>query len=175
VEWWGPSRKIEQFDEGDRLLIRVTSLQRKGDYLLAGVGTLVAMLYCVAKGYVVGVVGVVAVGAVIAWSIASERVSELLVTRSGFEWQGSGWSNERRYVRWKDIFALRYESGGEDGPTGLCARTGRMTSKCIVNGVNPSESDAIVRMIYAKFPTLELGPEPEGFLSSFKRAFRGNA
>ncbi len=172
MEWWGPSRQIEQFDEGDTLVIRVTSVQRKGDYAILCAVTAAGVLAGLTRNNGSVVVVAMVFGGFVGWILSLERVTEMALNANGVEWQNGGRWSKKRILLWKDVYGLRYETG-DDGPGGMFARTGRWTSTCLVSGLNRSDSEAIMRMIDAKFPTRELAPEPEGLLSSFKKALRG--
>jgi hypothetical protein len=173
VEWWGPSRRIEQIDHGEELLIRVTSIRRKGDLVViesfCGVGLVISL----ASGSWAWALGSVSFALIGWWGWSRESVTELLVNEQGAESRGNtGWTDTSASVRWAKVFKLRYEAGGEDSPSGLCARTSRWFSTRLVEGVDAAQSAEIIAAIYKRFPLLRLAPEPDGFIASFTKAYR---
>ncbi len=167
MEWWGPAHSLERFETDDKLTFQTVKLRRKGEAALAiafGVASLVGLgfnqfVWCLIFGFIAAV-------AAFAWF--STTVRSLVITQKVLD-------GDPGSAAWLDVFELRYESGGEDGPSGLFARTGLMSSKCILQDATRAECDEIELVIYRKWPNLQMAPRPAGFWSELKKSFRGRS
>jgi hypothetical protein len=165
VEWWGPAHRLERFETDDDLMFQTVNLQRKGEVALAivfGVASLVILgfnhfVWCL-------ILGLAAAMAAYGWF--STRVRCLVITRQILK-------GDPDTAAWSEVYELRDESGGEDGPSGLFARTGLMRSKCVLQDATRAECDEIEVAIYTKWPNLQMAPRPEGIWSAIKKSFGG--
>ena len=165
MEWWGPAHRLERVETEPELIFQTFPLQRKGEAaggMLLGVASFFALAFG-QFGLALALAGGSAVGACM-WF--STTVRTLVVTETALK-------GDTNSAAWSEVFEIRYESGGEDGPSGLCARTGLMRSTCVFQDVTEGECSEIQKAIYTKWPSLQMAPRPEGIWSEIKKSLVG--
>jgi hypothetical protein len=165
MDWWGPPHRLERFETDDELTFQTIKLRRKGEVagaVIFGIAALVALTF---SEFWLSIFCVFFAG-IASFMWFSTTVRRLVVTVK--ELRG-----DSTIAAWSDVFEIRYEAGDGDGPSGLFARTGLMSSKCIFQDVSRSECQEIERSIYFKWPTIRMAPRPEGFWSEVKKSWRG--
>jgi hypothetical protein len=72
--------------------------------------------------------------------------------------------------RWTEIYSLEYGNLGEDGPSGLCVKTGRWSLVCIAPGVDQGQAVSMISQTYQRFPSPALADPPPPLATMLKEA-----
>ena len=161
MDWWGPSSRIEQVDLGDELVFSAVPLRRLGPIVLSALVVVGAIVFEI-REFSFGAL-FVGVGA------AFFHGRELFYGKSQVLTVTATHLSGADLVCWKDIFELRYQVGGEDDPSGLCARRSRWESVSLMSNVNCEQPEQMMHAIYTKFPLVEMAPRPEDLGTKLKK------
>lgn len=169
MQWFGPSNRIEYIDDGDDLLIRITSIARWMDLLapvLSGIGAGVAAY--LAHWYVTACLAWTCFHTLYDWCATHEaelRISGISI-RARIK---TPYRTKRISREWREIFGLEYGCGAkEDDPSGLYIHEpGAWT--ILVKHLDQKEAEAILKAIHRRFHDVETRPkENETFFQKIR-------
>jgi hypothetical protein len=165
MSWRGPGKHIQVVEQDDGLLIKVTGIKQSID-LLIPIVVLVGLAYMAWRdhSWILALGSAFAFGTAI-WSWFRNEDGVLQITDREILASGDlgGWSKGYVRLRWVDISGLDYRVGGEDGPSGLFARSGRWNATCIVAGLSREQSEEVITTIFQRFPYVVMAEDNDGW------------
>ena len=156
-EWFGPVSRIEIVEQSDGLLVRVTPIRRKGHLAIGLVVTSIFGSLFARQDRWWALLLTVGFGVIWAVSWLNSRRGEIRINEDYLAADG------KKAVRlaWAEIHSLQYGGGGEDEPSGFCARVGRWKSICVMGDLNREQTEEIIAAIHRRFPHLKMADEIE--------------
>jgi hypothetical protein len=173
MDWFGPCCNVETLQDDSVLFFRVIEIRRKVDYLIPIV-LVVACGFAIGFGSIVFGLFLGACAALFSYRLLELATYRVEVTAAKLSSTGSlgKFGGSSTSFRWTEIHGLEYGNLGEDGPSGLCVRTGRWSLTCIAPGVSREQADAMIFQIYKRFPSPPLADPPPPLATMLKQAIR---
>ncbi|MEO6803711.1 MAG: hypothetical protein ABI197_10775 [Granulicella sp.] len=159
MRWFGTAVTVEQFDDGDLLRFRVTSVRRLADLIVPVLGGLgLWFAWHIDLSWLV-LAGFLALIGFPAWRWVQVRVAELRVTEHDLVAEGDIESETSTiWLLWSEVSSLQFRQGRRRGmegafeAKGLYALLGMEDCVCLLPNVSDAQADAIVDAIYSRFP-----------------------
>jgi hypothetical protein len=162
MPFWDGNQKVETTDHGDFLLVRVTTPPFGVGFYIAVAACCMGIWWFVKSKALLMPAVVLVAGAYSAIRSSKLTVAELRVTEQGIGYPG-------RLLLWKDIVSLEYLPGGEDGPSGLYAKTGRWGGQFLLKEIGQTDTNEIIDIIFRRFPLVEMAEQRPAITSIFNK------